>query len=67
MAGKLKTNKSIAKRIKVTKSGKFMHKKVGNNHLLTNKDKANRWDRYGRVLSESESKRIQALIPHKTR
>jgi large subunit ribosomal protein L35 len=34
---KLKTRKAIAKRFKVTGSGKLMHRKGGKRHLLTNK------------------------------
>ena len=64
MAKKLKTNKSIAKRVKVTKTGKIIHCKCWSNHLLTNKWKAPKRDKYGRQLSKRESKKVLALIPY---
>ncbi len=64
---KLKTNRSMAKRIKVTWSWKFKHKKAWRSHLLTNKLRAPRKDLYGRTLSERESVKIKNLIPHKLR
>lgn len=64
---KLKTNKSMAKRIKVTKNNKFLHQKAAVSHLLTNK-----WDspskmKYWKELSPSEAKRMKNLIPYKLR
>ncbi|HON45581.1 MAG TPA: 50S ribosomal protein L35, partial [Planctomycetota bacterium] len=34
---KLKTNKSVAKRVRVTKTGKILRNKQGRRHLLSNK------------------------------
>lgn len=67
MGVKLKTNKSMAKRIKVTKTGKFIHAKAWVSHLLTNKNKAHRNDRSWRILSSSEDTKIKNLIAYKLR
>lgn len=61
---KLKTNKAIAKKIKITKNGKMIHAKGGRNHLLTNKGRNNRIDKYGKGLSIADSNKIQALLPY---
>lgn len=39
---KLKTRKSLAKRIKVTKKKKFLHFKAGRRHLLSGKSRKNK-------------------------
>lgn len=36
---KLKTRKSLAKRIKITKKGKALRSKTGRRHLLSSKDR----------------------------
>lgn len=67
MVCKLKSNKAMAKRIKVTKNGKLMHWKAWKNHLLTNKDKAQRQFWSWKELWVSETKRVKTLIPYKLR
>ena len=64
---KLKTNKSMAKRIKVTKTGKLKHSKTCRNLLLTNKGKATKKHRYGKFIDKVEMKKIASLIPYKLR
>lgn len=64
---KLKTNKAMAKRIKVSKNNKFKHEKAYVSHLLTNKDKAQKQSKFGRIISDSEYKRVKTLIPYKLR
>lgn len=64
---KLKTNKSMAKRIKVTKNWKFIHKKAWVSHLLTNKWSAPQKDKSWRQIPACESKKIINLIPYKLR
>ncbi|VWU49974.1 apicoplast ribosomal protein L35 precursor, putative [Hepatocystis sp. ex Piliocolobus tephrosceles] len=39
---KPKTNKSIAKRFKITKNGKLIRKKAGGNHMLVKKTSSNK-------------------------
>lgn len=65
MGKKLKTNKAMAKRVKITKRWKIVHMKCWKNHLLTNKWSAPKRDKYWRVLSEREQKKVLALIPYK--
>ncbi len=67
MAGKLKTNKSMAKRIKVTKNNKLRHDKAYKNHLLTNKNKAQRQMWNWKEISKKEANKIKNLIPYKLR
>ncbi len=67
MKNKIKTNKSIADRIKVTKTWKFLHRKAWRSHLLKNKKWSNRNEPYGKELSLLESVKIKALIPYKLR
>jgi large subunit ribosomal protein L35 len=62
---KLKTHKGTAKRIQKTGSGKFVHFKMGRNHLRRRKsgrilqslDKK-------RALSEGDSKKMSRLMPY---
>ena len=67
MKSKLKTNKAMAKRIKVTKNNKFIAKKSCNNHLLTNKWKTNKMFKYWKLIAKVDKARIRNLIPYKLR
>ncbi len=67
MAAVGKTHKWAAKRIKVTKSNKYMHDKACMSHLLTNKKRATKQSKGGRVLSLTQTKRIKNLLPHSVR
>ena len=57
----------MAKRIKVTKSGKFRQSKGWKSHLLTNKGRTTKKNKHGREVHKSETARIKALIPFKLR
>ena len=60
---KMKTKRNVAKRFKLTGSGKLKRFKAGVIHLLTRKGpKRKRRLRKGSVLTTSMSKRIQKLI-----
>lgn len=60
---KHKTNKSLAKRFKVTKSGLLMHSVGQWNHLRGKKKSQVRYNkRQERVLSEAFAKKIKKLI-----
>lgn len=62
---KMKTRKSAAKRLRVTGSGKVKYKKQGLRHILTKKStKTKRNLRKAGVLSDSEQKRVQKLLPY---
>ncbi len=60
---KTKTNKSAAKRIKVTASGKLKYSKAGSGHLLSSKTRKRKRNlRKAGVLSPAENKRIKTLL-----
>jgi len=63
--GKLKTHKGVAKRIKVSGTGKIRHFRVGRRHLLTGKA-SSRTRKMRRLTSVSavEVKKLRRLIPY---
>lgn len=63
--GKLKTNKSVAKRFRVTKSGKFKKGRAGRRHLL--KDKSRSRKRHMRkrdLVHGSAEKHLRRMMPY---
>lgn len=60
---KLKTHKGVAKRVKVTKSGKIKRNQAWHKHLMTNKS-SNRRRRLKRpvIASWAESRRLARLL-----
>ena len=67
MASWGKTHKGTAKRIKITKTNKYMHDKACMSHLLTNKGRSTKQSKGGRSLSKTQKDRIKALLPHSVR
>ena len=62
---KLKTNKSVQKRIRVTKSGKFKKMRAGKRHLLQGKSaKRKRHLRAGDLVSSAMEKQLRRLLPY---
>lgn len=62
---KLKTSKSVRKRVRFTKSGKIKHFKAGRRHLLTGKrSKRKRFLGKAAYVSKGEEKAIRALLPY---
>ena len=62
--GKLKTNRSAAKRFRVSKTGKVRHKKAYLRHLLSSKDQGRKRKlRQSSTLNAADAKMIRALIP----
>lgn len=60
---KMKTKKAIAKRFRVTASGKLRHKCAGRGHIFTSKSsKRKRRLRRGAGLPPNETKRLIHLI-----
>ena len=59
---KIKTNKAMAKRIKVTANGKLLHKKTWRSHLLTNKGRSNKVFTLGKESSVHNAVKIRNLI-----
>ena len=63
--GKLKTNKSVSKRVRVTKSGKFRKMRAGKRHLLTGRSgKRKRHLRESDLVSGSMEKQMRRLLPY---
>jgi len=64
---KLKTHRGLAKRIKITGTGKVRAMRAGNRHLLTSKS-AKRKRTLGKPmpLPKAESKTIRILLPYGT-
>ena len=61
----LKTRKWVAKRVKVTWTGKFKLWKACKRHLLSDKTKkAKGRNKYGLVVSDSEKKKIKEQLPY---
>jgi len=63
-AGKAKTRKSVAKRFKVTGTGKLLRRKQGKRHLAESKTRK-RKRRLGKaaVVSDADVKRIMENLP----
>ena len=62
---KMKTRKSAAKRYSVTGSGKVRYKKQGLRHILTKKNTKRKRDlRHAGILSDSEAKKVNVLLPY---
>ncbi|HAK05411.1 MAG TPA: 50S ribosomal protein L35 [Firmicutes bacterium] len=60
---KMKSKRALMKRIKITKSGKIMHKSAYTGHLAPNKTtKQKRHLRKGGQMHNSDVKRIRVLI-----
>ncbi len=65
MKQKLKTHKAMAKRVKITASGKFMRRKVAISHLRRNKSPrlVRSADKYFE-LSTADRRRMKRLLPY---
>jgi large subunit ribosomal protein L35 len=65
MKQKLRTHKAMAKRVKVTGSGKFMRRKVAINHLRRNKSpEAVRSMDKTFQLTTADTRRLKRLLPY---
>jgi len=61
----LKTRSWVKKRVKVTATGKFKLGKAWKRHLLSDKTKkAKGRNKYGLIVSGTESKKIKEQLPH---
>lgn len=62
---KMKTQKSAAKRYRVTGNGKVKYKKQGLRHILTKKNaKRKRNLRHAGMLHKAEVKKVKRLLPY---
>ena len=60
---KMKTRRSVKKRIKLTGSGKVKHKKMGLRHILTKKaSKRKRKLRALEVIGGKDAKRLKSML-----
>lgn len=63
--GKLKTNRSAAKRFTVTKTGKVKHKRAYLRHLLSSKSRGRkRRLRHSALLNPADTRTMRALVPY---
>jgi ribosomal protein L35 len=67
MVSKLKTHSWIAKRIKITKNNKFIHKKTRNNHLIINKWSSVDRFKMGKEVAPSDQKSVKTLLSYRLR
>ncbi len=62
---KLKTRRSLAKRFKITKTGKVKRQKAGRGHLLAKKSrKRKRQLRKSGLVAKLDKKVVQILLPY---
>ena len=62
---KMKTHRGVAKRFRVTGTGKVMRSKAAKSHLLTKKTRSkNHSLKKTTVVSRADRKSIQRLIPY---
>jgi large subunit ribosomal protein L35 len=64
--GKLKTKKGVAKRFKLTKTGKIKHSPCGKSHLATGKEpeRLRRLRRAGIMEAGKEIKYLKRMLPY---
>ena len=62
---KMKTRSSVAKRFRVTGSGKVLYKKQGLRHILTKKSSKRKGNlRATGILSDVEAKRVKGMLTY---
>jgi len=62
---KLKTRKSISKRVKVTKKGKVLKSKAGRRHLLSGKTTKNKRDmRKKNLAAKGDARVLKKALPY---
>ena len=60
---KMKTNKGLAKRFKVTKTGKLKRMRAGRSHLMTTKNgKRGRRLRKSGLVSAQEARKVKRML-----
>lgn len=62
---KLRTNRSVAKRFRMTKTGKIKKRNAGRRHILGNKTRKNKRQlRQKGYISSVDDKQIRRLLPY---
>ena len=59
---KMKTNRATAKRFRITRTGKVLHRKATGNHMLTKKSGSRRRRVEGMAEVTAEHKQIKRLL-----
>ena len=63
-AGKAKTRKAVAKRFKVTGTGKILRRKQGKRHILQKKTRKRKRNlRKATLVSDADLKNVKASLP----
>lgn len=64
---KLKTKKAVAKRFKITATGKVMHYGAGGQHLLSHKSskRKRRIKKLSVLKNKGDSKAVKRLLPYR--
>ena len=62
----MKTNKSYTKRLKVTKNGKIIARKPGQNHFNAKESRSSRMDRRRTQQISLTNKQIGRFLPRKS-
>ena len=62
---KMKTNKGVAKRFKITASGKIKRRKAGTRHILTSKSSSRkRGMRKAAYVGKTDAHHIKKMLPY---
>ena len=62
---KMKTRKSVAKRFKVTGTGKLLHHRARKSHLLSKmKTKSKRQLRGAKTVEDCDARRLKKMMPY---
>lgn len=65
MVKKLKTKKAVLKRFKVTKDGRFLHRRIGQDHFHAKKSGKQRRKTHRLIeLSPSDTKILKRYLPY---
>lgn len=65
MKSKLKTKKSLSKRVKITKRGKIKRKKMGMSHLLSGKTRTKKRSlKKSTTVNNTQKKMINKCLPY---
>jgi len=63
---KMKTKKAASKRLKVTGSGRLMHRQIGQRHLLSKKSSRRKRRLSGdKAVARGDAKHVADLLAHK--
>ena len=62
---KMKTHRGLAKRVKLTGTGKYKRRKAYKSHILTKKDrKRKRRLRHSDLIAAADTKQVSRMLPY---